>query len=391
MRRANDEYNFLSNPSDLSEPSNPSDLSESSDLSEPSEPSDPSSQSPQTSQSPQSPQRPSESSSPQSPQSPQSKKSIAQTTQQKPVSQQSAHVDYYIKGLTGEFKDLVFKLTSREIFIGREKNNHIRVIEDLRVSRKQARFIQSQGKLYIQNLSQNNSIKVNNETVDKTELRSGYVVTIGQMNLKVIADTRNTQTSLEDFPPPKEAKKAKKKLNPIVAGALILIVSTGVYIHMVSNQQPQAKKTLREIATQESVSHRLNEETKALEEIKIEISSSQKANPDYIESQKIYMKGFRNFQKGMYAQAVSSFETSLSLYPDHHLARRYKVLSENRLDELIDFHITEGRIHLENEKYNFCIAAFKNAMFQSYDKNDKRFAEAKIGHRKCEILKRNQY
>jgi tetratricopeptide (TPR) repeat protein len=160
---------------------------------------------------------------------------------------------------------------------------------------------------------------------------------------------------------------------------------------LVTKKQPQAEKTLREIATQESISNRLDEETKALEEIETEINASEKANPDYIEAQKIYVRGFRNFQKGMYAQAVSSFETCLSIYPDHQLARRYKTLSENRLDELIDFHLTEARIHLENRKYDFCIANYKNVMSQSYDKNDKRFTEAKIGLSKCETLKRNQY
>jgi len=296
-------------------------------------------------------------------------------------------VDYYIKGLSGEFKGMVFKLTSREIFIGREKTNHIKIVKDLKVSRKHARFIQSQGKLYIQNLSEHNPIKVNNETVDKAELRSGCVVTIGDMNLKIIADTKGAQSTAGGA----TRIKTKPKMNPIVTGAVILIVLTGLYVKLVSDKQPEAQKTLREIATQESISSRLDEETKALEQLETENSESERSNPDFIEAQKIYVKGFRNFQKGMYAQAVSAFETSLSLYTDHQLARRYKVLSENRLDELIDFHITEGRIHLENRKFNFCVAAFNNAMSQSYDKNDKRFSEAKIGKRKCETLKRNQY
>ena len=302
-------------------------------------------------------------------------------------SQTGLLVDYYIKGLTGEFKNMIFKLTSREIYIGREKTNHIKVEKDLKVSRKHARFIQSQGRLYIQNLSQNNPIKINNETVEKAELRNGYIVTIGQLNLKIIADTKEIQSTSGVNPP----LKVKKKVNPIVAGSVALIVCTGLYIQLISNKQTPAKKTLKKIATQESIANRLNEETKTLEDIKTKISSSEKANPDYIEAQKIYVKGFRNFQKGAYAQAVSSFETSLSLYPDHILARRYKTISENRLDELINFHITEGRIHLENRKYNFCIAAFKNAMSQSYDKTDKRFVEAKIGQRKCMVLKRNLY
>lgn len=97
----------------------------------------------------------------------------------------AAAVDFYVKGLSGEFKGMVFKLTSREIFIGREKTNHIKVVKDAKVSRKHARFIQSKGKLYIQNLSQGNPIKINNEIRDKAELKNGHVVTIGDINLKI--------------------------------------------------------------------------------------------------------------------------------------------------------------------------------------------------------------
>jgi len=296
--------------------------------------------------------------------------------------------DFYLKGLSGEFKGMVFKLTSREIFIGREKTNHIKVVKDIKVSRKHARFIQSQGKLYIQNLSPNNKVKINNELSDKAELKNGYVVTIGDINLKIIADIKSTSTpSVGGLRPLQQ----KKKMNPIVAGAIVLVVSLGLYLQVFTKNQPQAKKALRDIATQESITSRLNEEQQQLEDLETEIKESEKSNPDYVEAQKIYIKGFRDFQKGIYSQAVASFETSLSLYAGHKLARRYKTIAQNRLDELIDFHVTEGRIHLENRKYNFCIAAFKNAMSQSYDKNDKRFTEAKTGLRRCQTLKRSLY
>jgi|GEM_PF-2124677 len=296
----------------------------------------------------------------------------------------NSSVEYYLKGLNAEFKDKVFKLSSKEVFIGRDKSNHIKVEKDLKVSRKHARILQADGKIYIQNLSQNNQIRVNNEFKERAELYNGAVITIGEINFKIVADIKNS---------PKSAKKQKllSKDKPVLKVAVALVVVLGIYLNFSTSSQTEDKKVLREIASQESINERLNQAGEELSDLETEISESMKSDPDYKEAQKIYLKGFRNFQKGLYAQAISSFETSLSLYPEHTLARRYNVLSKNRLDELINFHITEGRVHLTNRKYGFCIAAYKNAMAQSFDKSDDRFKEAKLSLNKCETLKRSQY
>lgn len=298
--------------------------------------------------------------------------------------------DCYIKALTGEYKGKVFKLTSNEIYIGREKSNHISIATDIKVSRKHARFIKSKGKLYIQDISPNNYIKVNNEVKKKSVLHNGFTVTVGEQIFKVILDNKTPNA----FPNTDNQIKSKsfleKNKNFAVGGAFVLV---GLLFLSNFTKKEIKNKTLnlRDIATSDALDERINQKTKDLEKIEEELSVSEKSNPQYISANKHYLRGFREFQKGIYSAAVSSFETALSLYPEHHLARRYRNLAETRLDELIDLQITQGRVYLDNAQYDYCISAYQNAMYSSYKKGDKRYIEAKLGLSRCEKLKRSQY
>jgi pSer/pThr/pTyr-binding forkhead associated (FHA) protein len=73
--------------------------------------------------------------------------------------------EFYLKAVSGGLKGTVFRLSSKEIFIGRDSSNHISIPDDVKISRRHARFILNKDAYHIQNLSANNFIKVNNEKV----------------------------------------------------------------------------------------------------------------------------------------------------------------------------------------------------------------------------------
>lgn len=298
--------------------------------------------------------------------------------------------DYYIKALSGEFKGKVFKLTSNEIFIGRDKSNHISISSDIKVSRRHARFIKSKGKLFIQDISSNNFIKVNNEVKKESALQNGFTVTVGQQNFKIILDTKTAKPSQENSTKKKPAGMTPKQKNMALAGVTVLVAL--LFLSKFTQKEVKDKTlNMRDIATSEVLDERISEQTKGLEKIEEELTQSEKSNPDYISANKFYLKGFREFQKGIYSSSVSSFETALALYPEHRLARRYKNIAENRLDELIDLQITQGRIYLDNGQYDYCISAYQNALSSSYKKEDKRYIEAKVGLDRCKTLRRSKY
>ena len=137
--------------------------------------------------------------------------------------------------------------------------------------------------------------------------------------------------------------------------------------------------------------HRVEQNTTTNTEILQEIEDSGKNTKEYESAHAFYIKGFREFQKGLYPQALSSFETCLSLYPSHKLARRYSEIATNRTEEMIAFNMKQGLTNMQNGKNDFCIASFKNAMSRINDKTDTRYIEAKQLMTKCKILKRSKY
>lgn len=80
--------------------------------------------------------------------------------------------EFYLKAITGKLKGTVFRLSSNEIFIGRDSSNHISIAEDSKMSRRHARLILNKGSYYAQNLSSKNFIKINNEKVPQAELKN---------------------------------------------------------------------------------------------------------------------------------------------------------------------------------------------------------------------------
>ena len=297
--------------------------------------------------------------------------------------------DFYIKAISGEYKGKVFKLTSNEIYIGRDKTNHIPISLDIKVSRRHARFIKSKGKLFIQDISSNNFIKINNEIKKESVLKNGAIVSVGEQNFKIIFDLKN-QSSADNSNSTKSSGLTKKNKNIALAGGLALV---GLLLLSKFTQKEVKNKSLnmRDIATSETLNERISQKTKELEKIEEDLTASEKSDPDYKSANILYLRGFREFQKGIYTSSMSSFEAALALYPEHRLARRYKNISENRLDELIDLQITQGRVYLDNGQYDYCIGAYKNALSSSYNKEDKRFIEAKVGLSRCETLRRSKY
>lgn len=300
---------------------------------------------------------------------------------------QSTNKEFYLKSIAGKNKGSVFRLTSNEIYVGRDPSNHISIPTDRSLSRKHARFILHNGKFYVQNLSARNFVKVNNEKVKQAELVNNSVVSIGEQSFKFIAAAANQQKTEK----PKTTKKyhAQEQQKKILAvGAVVFLVLGYFYLNPDTSEK---KLREREIATTEKIFEDIEKATIETNKLVDQRENSTKNSKEYKEAQKFYIKGFRDFQKGLYSSAMDSFETSLAMMPKHQLARRYSELSKNRLEELVAYNINEGKSHLENSKYNFCIASFQNAISQMRDKTDPRIQEAKVLLKKCKTLNRSKY
>jgi len=301
--------------------------------------------------------------------------------------------EFYLKAVTGGLKGTVFRLSSKEILIGRDASNHISIKDDGKMSRKHARLILNKGNYYIQNLSSSNFIKVNNERVPQAELKNNYILTIGQQTFKFVsvdqaaATTQAKQSVSQNKTSRYHAQEKNKKVIYAFVGGLAIMA----FYLFLADPHKEEKEAIREIATTEKILEQVESIKTENDSLLEEIELSGKTSSEYKAAHSFYVKGFRAFQRGLYSQALSNFETCLSLYPRHVLAQRYTQLSKNRSEELITLNINQGLTNMEKGKYDFCQSAFKNVMASINDKTDPRFNEAQANLNKCKLLQRSRY
>src|SRR5579859_2381250 len=82
--------------------------------------------------------------------------------------------------LTGPPAGKTFRITKPITTIGREANNDLVVKGDLKVSRQHARLRLSNGAWSIENLSENNKLIMNQESVRQAVLQDGSVIGLGE-------------------------------------------------------------------------------------------------------------------------------------------------------------------------------------------------------------------
>lgn len=330
-----------------------------------------------------------------------------------PATKVKPNKEFYLKALNGGLKSNVYRLTSKEIFIGRDPSNHIIISDDSKASRRHARLLFHKNKYYIQNLSKQNSVSVNGEKVKQAQLFNNCVILVGEHSFKfVIADPEakskgsnhlsavpNGTNSLSgnlsgaqtyNFKSQSsETKQVKQNKNAlfIVLGIIIVLILGSSFL----KPKPVVKKSVEEIETNQKILERIKDSQAKIEAYKKNLDAKGANSKDYKKSKELYIKGSREFQKSHYSSAIGSFEVALVHNPENIEAKRYLELSKRKAEELIEYNMNQGRVHKDNNKFDFCISSFKNVMIQLNDKTDSRYNEAKKLLKECSLLQRSKY
>ena len=112
---------------------------------------------------------------------------------------------------------------------------------------------------------------------------------------------------------------------------------------------------------------------------------------EFKEAQSNYIKGFRDYKKGQYERAISSFHACLSLYPKHLLCQRYQKLSYKKHEELIQYNMMLGKKYFDQGQYQACRSTFRNAMIMISDRSSKVYKEATANYKLCRLKTEGQY
>lgn len=318
--------------------------------------------------------------------------------------------EYYLKSVSGKLKGTVFRLTSKEIFIGRDEKNHIVLDSDPKVSRRHARIVLHKGKYHVQNLTSNNLVYVNNESVKTSLLYKDCILTLGGHSFKFIVVESSQPKALPAEAPqkPQAGLSAINSHDPfggapgsgqptsVLDDKIKIYIAIGVIglaaLYVFTQSKPVLPaKPPSEIETLARAEERISESKTKLEALEKDYASKSGPKSKYKKSHELYIQGFRDFQKSQFASAISSFEVALSINPDNTKARRYLNLSKQRLEELIEYHMAQGRNHKDSNKYDFCISSFKNVMNFLSNKSDPRFKEARVVLKECQLLHRSKF
>lgn len=186
-------------------------------------------------------------------------------------------------------------------------------------------------------------------------------------------------------PPLKKKAKRNRSLVPkvILAGVVI----GGAWLFSQDNKQ-KVKKEDKIRTTQD-----MEEEIKTLTELKDqELEKRNKnLNQSYKYAQSAYVKGLRDYRKGVYIRAIESFRVCKTLYPQHELCPAYLKKAQAKNQQLIQAWMVAGKDYREKRRFVSCMSSFKNVMMAIKNQKNHTYKEAKENFKICQIQYEDRY
>ena len=349
-----------------------------------------------------------------------------------------------LKAIKGPYKGVVYKLVAGKITIGRSSENDIALTNDDKCSRRQALLqLEKSGHYSIKDLSKRASLKVNNMVKIQSDLQDGDLIQFGSTVLQMEqpalpspspqppaqpltpvpsvgsvghtppapinpspalpADKAEPSLALLNDPMPqaphmpfpddpvnqplpdyKAQKPLKKKIKPKIV--LVGVAGALAYLLLSDNSKKEEEDKLR-------TQMEMEESVKTLTELKqTEIKKREKNQlSSYKHAQFAYIKGIRDYRKGVYSRAVESFRACKTLYPQHKLCGSYLEKARTRNQQLIQAWMIAGKRNREKRRFVPCMSSFQNVMTAIRDKKNLTYKEAFENYTICKLQHEDRY
>lgn len=360
---------------------------------------------------------------------------------------------FTLEVLKGPHAGEKFEFTKSTITVGREAENDVILAKDPRVSRQHIEIKQSMGQFYLVNLSQKNFVLLNGQNVASEKLEGKSVLQVGDTEMRftyqggtqaleplapavsVVPQARVIPTpppaTMPSAPPvasiPRPAMPMAPRPGmpaPMVGGApypgagarpaggppprplepsllqklvsnprfaLFAVIGFIGLAFLLSNVGRTSKKVeYRPFRTEEElrvVRDEAENDIKAFQERRTQMNQQ-----IYQKAYENFLRGYRDYRQGQFVRARESFQLVLNLDPDNELARRYLNLAKIRFDEMVKFHMLQGRRYLEKQNYRMCRASYQSVMTMlGNDPSNPEYKEALLMHRQCSLALESRY
>jgi len=292
-----------------------------------------------------------------------------------------------------------FQLLPPRVTIGRGADCNV-ILSDPRVSRTAAAIDFSMEKIRISDLSQRQLLMINGDFVQEADLKDGDVIRLGESEMTFFVETLPINQSFNSTnggrslgplgiaprsaaPPRGFAPQGMSKKQKFYVGLVIGLIAFA-FLMMMDNaihKKDPGLKTLEEMEAEVKASEKRQDEL-----IEARKFNSNEEKTRYVEANRHFTEGFRDYQKGQWERAMHSFETARTIDPKHQLAERYFKLAEKQRDQMIADLTLEGRRYREKGMYARCSAQFEKVLEMIPNREDVKFKSAAAYKKECDLL-----
>ncbi len=305
-----------------------------------------------------------------------------------------ASANYSLTFFNGEKKGTRFKLASPKITLGRSSDNDISIEYDNKCSRLHAIIEYGPHGYEIRSQSQKNPAIVDGQEVNHALLHNGAVIQLGQTKLQFQVEILSPNTELQvkssqyavpeqELANPNRQNKHSGNSKRISPTFKILIFLGIIFFAWLFLSETGSQKNEIEITSDRDIEAEIEAAKQIKKAKEDELRASNRNTVQYRDAQANYVKGFRDFQKRQYGRARDSFQTCLSLFPEHVLCERYLNLSTRKFNEVVQNHMILGMDYRDRNQFQACMSSLKTVMVMVKDKNSKIYQQAKANYDAC--------
>ena len=303
-----------------------------------------------------------------------------------------AAIDFMVKIESGPDVGKAFLIKPPRITIGRDPRCTIR-LSDPKVSRQQVEIHFGQN-IVCKELSSHHTTKVNGEPCNNTPIKPGDVISFGATRIRFLTRTNSkAQPELPGAVKQRQEKKAEKeKGKKVVYQFLAVIVGLAVVMKMLEGE-PLIQQT-EKLASVSDLNAQIEETKERIALAREEnFNRKSKSKPDrYLHKvESHFVRGFRDYQNGMYSRSLDALGTTIATDQDHLQAQLYSRTARKKRAALIDTHLRDGQKYRDKLMYNRCVAEFEKALIYIDNERSKKYELAKTQLEECRLLMTGGY
>ena len=187
-------------------------------------------------------------------------------------------------------------------------------------------------------------------------------------------------------PPPKmpglqmkkiRRKPQKKNSGPKIIMLFLLLIGGYLYLNNDSTQEENTDQ----LRTVKDIEDNIQTLTELKEKAKEQFDQTNLH--DFQNAQFAYIKGIRDYRKGVYVRAIESFRACKTIHPRHELCTSYLKKAQVKQQQLIQAWMTTGKTSREKRRFMACMSSFKNVMTTINNTQDLTYKEAKENYKIC--------